>query len=46
MNKENEEKPYVDYDEDSGMWCIFREDFALASFLDKEEAEEYLSNYL
>jgi len=36
----------VDYDEPTGFWCVFLGDKAIASFSDKETAQEYLDRLL
>ena len=47
MNKDNEEK-YVDYDEDTQMWCVFglNTGFAYASFFSEQVAKDYLDDQL
>jgi hypothetical protein len=37
-------EPYVDYDDECGMWCVFRREKAIATFSAEEDAKEYLEN--
>lgn len=32
----------VDFDEATGLWCVFLDDKAIASFSSREEAQEHL----
>lgn len=36
----------VDFDEASGLWCVFLGDKAIASFCSREEAQEHLDRLL
>jgi len=36
----------VDWDEASGLWCVFLRDKAIASFSSREEAQEHLDRLL
>lgn len=37
---------YVDFDEDTNAWCVFGSEsgFAYANFVDKEDAQTFLTN--
>lgn len=36
----------VDYDETTGLWCVFLGEKAVASFCSREEAQEHLDRLL
>lgn len=35
---------FVEFDEECGFWCVFDNDFALVSFSDEKEANDYCSS--